>query len=408
MKLAWERTNTLFRNHYVDGVRSVHEEQLLREMAHDASSRSGTGQLTSANYPGFYYNAAVPVYEVFRRVSVLSRIAAIRCVSLMFGIIAVVATFFAARLIMSSRALAVAAAMVVMLQPMESQMSAAVNNDAGVIGLAAVLLYLQLRFIIRAPEIPALQWGVLMAVLGGCIVFTKPQGFAMLPGCAFACAWVVAKNLRERRAWIFAAVTAACAGVLVFASIVHMQRTGQTVVIANSPAPGATLRAGASPDFLTFLNSVDDSYKLYLFRSFFGQFGWLDYSLPASWLDSIRVVWTVVQCGAVAAIAVRVVRFPGWSWLSMSGFLFAGATAAFSLMFILYVEYRFRLLGAIGVIQGRNLLFALPALALVAAASYGALVPARFRTLSAAALATSAAGLHVGAALFIFRYHYGA
>ena len=405
VRLAWERSNSLFRNRYVSGVRSVREENLLREMASDPTTRRGSGQLTSYNYPGFYYNAAVPVYEIFHRVSVLTRVAAVRFVSLMFGIIAVVATFLAARLIMKSRALAVAAAVVVMLQPMESQMTAAVNNDAGVIGLAAVLFYLQIRFLMRAPEIPALRWGVLMAVLAGCIVFTKPHGYAMLPGCAFACAWVVAKNLRERRAWIFAGVTAAIAGALVLGSVEHMQATGQTAVVTSAAAP--TLPAAASPNFFTFLHTLDESYKYYLFRSFFGQFGWLEYSLPPYWLDSIRLVWTLIEAGAVAALIVRIARIPGWSWLSITGFLFSACTAIFAVGFILFAEHRFRRLGIVGVIQGRSFLFGLPAIAVSAAASYGALVPARFRTLSAAALVTSAAGLHAGAVLYIFRYHYG-
>jgi hypothetical protein len=405
VKMAWERTNSLFRNHYVSGVRSVHEEQLLRQMASDPATRHGSGHLTSANYPGFYYNAAVPVYEVFRRVNLLTRLAAVRCVSLMFGIMAVVATFFTARLVMKSQALAVAAAVVVMLQPMESQMTAAVNNDAGVIGLAAVLLYLQIRFIVRAPEIPDIRWGILLAVLAGCIVFTKPQGWAMLPGCVVSCAWVVARNLRQRRAWIFAAVTAAIAAALVLASFRHMEATGQTTLLAA--APKATVTSAASPTFWAFLHSLPASYKEYLFRSFFGQFGWLEYSLPGYWLDSIRNVWLLVKIGAVAALVVRIARIPGWNWLSIVGFLFCACTAVFALGFILFAEYRFRHQGIWGVIQGRNLLFALPPLAIVAAASFGALVPARFRSLSAAALVTSAAGLHAGAILCIFRNYYG-
>jgi hypothetical protein len=407
VRMAWLRTNELFRSRYVSGVRSVHEEQLLREMASSNDSRRGTGRLTSANYPGFYYNAAVPVYEAFRRVSLLTRLAAIRLVSLLFGIIAVVATFFTARLIINSRSLAVAAAIVVMLQPMESQMTAAVNNDAGVIGLAALLFYLQVRFLVRAPEIPKLGWGVFMAMAAGAIVFTKPHGFALLPGCAFTCAWIVAKNVRSRRAWIFAGVTATIAGLFIVAAIYHMRDHGQTAVIGNTPASGATLPPAASPTYLAFLDRLDDGYKLYLFRSFFGQFGWMDYSLPGYWLDAIRLVWSLVQFGAVVIVAARVVRFPGSDWLSMRGFLLAAFTAACTVAFILYAEYRFRFLGVVGVVQGRNMLFGLPALAIVAAASYGALVPRRFRTLSALALATSAFGLQLGSILYIFRHHYG-
>ena len=80
VRLVWQRSNQLFRNRYVSGVRSVHEEQVLREMAQNDSTRRGSARMTSADYPGFYYDTAVPIYEVFKRTSVLTRIAAVRCV----------------------------------------------------------------------------------------------------------------------------------------------------------------------------------------------------------------------------------------------------------------------------------------------------------------------------------------
>src|SRR5262249_40620416 len=106
-------------------------------------------------------------------------------------------------------------------------------------------------------------------------------------------------------------------------------------------------------------------------------------------------------------IAVALSRHRGARWLSLLGHLFSLATALFGLAFIFFAEYRFRRLGIIGVIQGRNLLFVMPPLAVTAVASYGALVPARFRTLSAAALATAAVGLHAAALICIFRNYYG-
>ena len=364
VKVAWQRTNELFRLRYVPGVRSIHEEMELRQMASDPVSRHGTGRLTSANYPGFYYNTAVPIYEIFRRTSVLTRIAAVRCVSVAYGLMAVLATFFAARLVMKSQALAIAAAVVVMLQPMEAQMTAAVNNDAGLIGLAAVLFYLQLRFLVRAPEIPSPKLGILMALTAGALVFTKPQGFAMLPGCAIACGWVVASNLRNRRAWIFAGVTAACAAVLIGLSFAHLQRTGQMSLVASPASTGAAAATAtqASRGFITFLRSLHEGYKVYLFRSAFGQFGWLEYSIPAVWLERILSAWVVVQIGAIVAVVLALAKAPGSTWLSMRGFLFSAYTALFTVAFVLYAEHRFRLMGVQGVIQGVTCCSACPRL----------------------------------------------
>ena len=179
-----------------------------------------------------------------------------------------------------------------------------------------------------------------MAVLAGCIVFTKPHGFAMLPGCAFACAWVVAKNLRARRAWIFAAVTAACASVFLLGALVHMQRTGQTALLASpSGAAAAAVRPGTSPSYLSFLDGLTENYELYLIRSFFGQFGWLEYSLPGNWFLGLgfgqrwldRLIKSRRRGAGSHSSQVRRSRrvAPGWSWLSIEGFLFSGCTALF-------------------------------------------------------------------------------
>ncbi|MGZ3439237.1 MAG: DUF2142 domain-containing protein, partial [Polyangia bacterium] len=251
MLLAWKASNHYWEKNYLNDVRSTPEEDELRAMAADPKNRRGDGQISSIDYPGFYYTVATPAYVLFKHSSVLARVAAVRAFSLLLGIIAVLCTFFAARLVMRSRALAIAAALLVALQPMESQMTIAVNNDAGVIGLAALMFYLQLRFIVRAPEIPDWRLGLLLGALAGCIVWTKPHGYAMLPGTALACAIVLARNLRSRRAWIFCAVTGACASAIVLAAIWSTLHAGRSLV----PPPPTPIVAAAvpQPTYLEFL-----------------------------------------------------------------------------------------------------------------------------------------------------------
>src|SRR5206468_3211947 len=123
---------------------------------------------------------------------------------------------------------------------------------------------------------------------------------------------------------------------------------GQTTPLASA-APSSGGAHPQLPSYWTFLRTVDDGFKLYLFRSFFGQFGWLEYSIPYYWLDCVRMVWTLVEVGFVAALLVRIARLPGSSWLAMRGFLFCAGTALFALGFILFVEHRFRLMGIWGV-----------------------------------------------------------
>src|SRR5689334_5453033 len=82
---AWASTNAYIRNGYKKGTRTVPDEALLRDMARTDANRRGDGQITSIDYPGFYYTVCVPAYDLFRHASVLARIAAVRTVSLCFG-----------------------------------------------------------------------------------------------------------------------------------------------------------------------------------------------------------------------------------------------------------------------------------------------------------------------------------
>lgn len=402
--LAWRTTNALFRNRYRVHTRSVPEEQTLREWAHDPKQRRGDGQVTSLLYPGVYYNLGALVYLPFRHTSVLTRIAVVRMLSALLGLVAVLTTFLAARHVMKSRALAVAAAVIVCLQPMESQMTAAVNNDAGVIGFSALVFYLQIRFLQRLPEVPSWRWGALLGLAALLDVKCKPQAYALLPGCAIVCGLILFYNWRQRRAWLFAAVTLLAFAVPLAPQLWALVSTGGgSMLPGNAATPNPTQ---PNAGFLAFLDTLDGSYKSYLFRSAFGQFGWLEYGVPTTIMDIVHLVYRIATFGLAAAFATRVVFGPR-SWLSTRGLVFALGTAVFGIVMILYAEYRFRLSGIVGLIQGRNFLYVLPAAAVTVAAAFGALMPARFRTLSAATLVTSAFALHLYAILFIARNYYG-
>ncbi|MGZ3438380.1 MAG: hypothetical protein ACXVDD_02645, partial [Polyangia bacterium] len=135
---------------------------------------------------------------------------------------------------------------------------------------------------------------------------------------------------------------------------------------------------------------------------------WLEYAIAYYWIETTRLIGTVASVGLVTAIVTSVLVDPKEKlWLRLDGLLFCVGTVCIAVLFVLYAEYRFRLIGLHSVIQGRSFLFALPPAAVAVAGCYGALVPARFRTLSAAALVTGALCMHLGALMFIGRYHYG-
>jgi hypothetical protein len=398
LKLSWTATGKYKNARYLPNTRTVPEERLLADLARTTENRITDGQASAVNYPGLYYWAASFPYRMFRQSSILQRVMAIRSFSLFLGVITVVFTYFAALLALKHRAMAFAAAFIVVMQPMESQMTVAINNDVAVIGFAAVIYFLQLLTV--QSERPSPLVGLALGSSLSAIILSKPHGYAMIPGSAFVVALTLWRHPRSRQAWLFTAFSilpfVAFGGIHIY----HLYSSGILIPAQSHPTK-------PDPGFLVFLNTLGDDYTAWLFRSAWGQFGWLDFALDGEWFDLVHAVWFAATCGLIVASVRWVVRSDDRMRLWFSGRLviFSAATAAVVIVFILFAEYRFRLVGVLHVIQGRSFLFALPAVAIVVCAGIGSLVPARFRQLSAAGLCTAAFALHLGALICIVRYH---
>ena len=402
VKLLWNRTNAYFRGDYLRGAPTVPDEATLEGLAKIPEGREGDGQISSMAYPGFYYAAGVLPYLLFSTSSVVTRIFAVRCLSLFFGLVAVLATYLAARQVFDDRSLAFAAAVLVAMQPMESQMTVAVNNDAAVIGLSAVIFYLQLRFLARAPELPRTSAALLLATLAGLNILAKPTGYAMVPGCLVVLAALLGPQLRSRRAWWLAGGATLAFALVGGIYTIIQYRAGHLIPGLSTPhAPQAPT------SFLSFLDRLDTDYADYLLKSAWGQFGWLDYSLPGEWLDRLYRVGALAKLGFLVLMVTRLLWPPNARfWIATGTLAFTVGTALFSVLFILFAEYRFRVVGFFGVIQGRNFLFALPAFAILVTACLGSLVPARYRPVTAAAIATGAIALNLAGLTTVLNFNY--
>ena len=146
-----------------------------------------------------------------------------------------------------------------------------------------------------------------------------------------------------------------------------------------------------------------------MFRSAWGQFGWLEFRLDDHWFEALRRAWSLSVLGAIAAVTLRIVRpREQHGWWRVGPAAFAAATLLVGVLFILFAEYYARIhLQVSYVIQGRNFLFALPAFAVVIVVALGSLVPARFRTLSAACIVIAAFALNAGSLVAIVNQQYG-
>jgi hypothetical protein len=374
----------------------------LAALAQTPAGRDTDGQATSIDYPGLYYRLAVPFYDAFRTSSVVTRITAVRILSLLFGLCAVLATYFAGRLVVADPQLALVAACVVALQPMAAQQFASVNNDAGTIGFAALLFFFQLRALATLPAFPSPGTIAGLVLSSVAIVATKPTGYGILPGTGVVLAIAALVQRRDRRVQIAAAL----AGVGAFAVAVHQWRTGWTLV---SMLPGDAEHPGqhGHENFLAFLSALDPTYLDYLLRSAWGQYGWLDFSMSFTWIPHLRSAFFLIEIGTVVAFAawsLRALDRPYWQRGGL--FAFSVATAMVGVTFILYVEHRFRLTGVVGVIQGRNFLYVLPAFAIWSVVALAAMVPARMRGLCAAIIFCGAMCVHLSGLINVMKHHY--
>ena len=405
LKRSWQVSQAFWREKFLPDVRSVPAEEELRAMAKDPTNRKTSGQMPAINYPGVYYNLATIPYLAFRHHSILARVMAIRMLSLLFGVLAVSCTFFVARRAVHSPELAFAASAIVALQPMASQMTAAVNNDAGIIGICGLAFLLQVRMLSKAQSEIGMVDGALLAAVTVLAIFTKTQGLAMIPGSLF----VLLAQLRRR--WTlpgrFAPVVAfvVVAAILYFAP--HLWRVVPPATVASS-APHVSLFSLGLKFPGWFLGELHDNLADRMIRQFWGQFGWLDYALEGRWFTALAQTWPLFILGLVALLSGGL-RFgkEDQNWWSRPVIYFAMATTVLAVSFIFACEfYGENVIKAYGFIQGRNFLFALPAFAVVLVASLGALVPERWRSLMAAMIVSVALAINVGGLLTVIGFLY--
>ena len=434
LRRSWDVSQHLFRSGYYRRTGVAREERELAALARDRDNRVTDGQMPAINYPGTYYNLAVPAYLTFQRRSILTRLYAIRALSVLFGIVIILCTYFTARMAIESRALAVAGALVVALHPMESQMTAACNNDVGLMLWSALSLYLLARIARRLPELPKPWEAVAVGLTCGLTVMTKNQGVALLPLIGTVAAITVLVNLRKWRAWALA--SAAMLTLLVSGYPQIKENFGAympslTAFLKPAPpappapaapaarplAPGEHVAASPPPPpppapevptFGEFMDNYHPNWKEYLFKSFWGNFGWLEYALSGAWLARLHKVATFFWAGSLA-LAILAFARPRQErrWFDARVSLLCGAMVAVDVCIVMYAEYYAQTrLSLSGVIQGRNFLFGVPALGVLIAAGMGSLVPARLRPLVAGIIILGMLALHIAAIVTIARYNY--
>ncbi|MGZ3406627.1 MAG: hypothetical protein ACXVAN_09325 [Polyangia bacterium] len=404
LQYAWEVTLRYFRDKYLPGVRSVPEEGELAAMARHRDARLGDGQMPAMSYPAPYYLLGVVAYLPLRQASVVARLYAVRCLSVLFGLLAVLCTFAAARCVLDDPWLAFAAAAIVALQPVASQQTATVNNDAAVFGVGALVFWLQARVLAGWPAPPSPRLAALLGAATRLVLLTKPQAVALVPASAVVLAIAAWPTLRERATWRRLGVALGAFVVPAVPAVFALRRSLSAFSTLNSQQLVAS-----GPVHEHFLVWMVREKRLHtaLFRGLWGKLGWGDFGLEPFWFDLIHGAATLVGCALVAAMLLRALRL-GRRWWSWRGLALCAATVVATTVFVFYAEYHARAhLGVVGATQGRNLLYGLPALAIVVVLALGALVPARLRAAVAALVIAGAGAMQLGALATVARFYHG-
>jgi hypothetical protein len=402
LRRVWTATNHYWRDSFVRGRRWVLEERELNERALSRSEAVTDGQSPSLKEPGLYHALATIPYRIFRRSSVLARIYAVRVYSMLWGLLFVASTFMVVRWSVDNRALAFAAGLFAILQPMAAQQSVAVHSEAGSIGILALLFALQMAILRRLPALPSMRLCLGLGAVTAISLATRSDAHALLPGTVLVLGLVIVGAPRDKTTWKHVAATVIACLILRVAFALLFNRPGASAAAELRPPPETSLL-----DFLSFPFGLDDAYFDYLFTSGWGTFCWLDIGLPHTWFDALRSAAPLFWLGLGAAAARRLLAPEQRFFWNPRLVVFSGFTAAVAFVALLHDEYVARLShGVFHGVQGSALLYALPAGAVLGATSIGSLVPTRFRSLAAALCVVSMILLAAGALLSVIGYEY--
>ena len=346
-----------------------------------AGQEHANGDSPAAGYTPAYY--AVPALIYLATPGGLDvKLAAMRLWSVALGAVTVYFAVRMARLLFAGResaALLLGAA--VALQPMLSQQTSIINNDAGTIAAGAACAYLAVLLTARERS----RWVPAAAGFAfGMGLLMKPLGVAFAP--ALLLAWIVGRRRGCRPApWWWEALTAAAGVVLTYGVwFLFSVAFGYAGVSLHDQTPGVR-----GPR-LFYDNLADHGFKAVRANwidQFWGNFGWINTPFP-------RAVQGIITGAVLVGVAIVVVwsvvflrdLFVGWrgrgplldpaqadlAWGTAACVAIVGATLAE--LYILMYEWFVRV-GDLSFIQGRYGLMTVPAVLVLPAVALRRLVP---------------------------------
>ena len=294
------------------------DEENWRDLSKPRPARDDGGAPAPSieSHSPVYYGTLAPAYKLTSGWSFFSQITVMRLFSALYGALAAACAFGIVRELLPRRRLvAVAAGLLVALQPMFAFMSSTVNNDMGVNGLSALLLYLVVRAYVRGvtPRLGAAIGTVLILA-----PLMKGTAYALYPAALVGLGGALWRH-RDRRTLTGLAVAGAAAVALFVAwTLVSGHFDRQALTTPTGEAPGSGFSGTENPRglaaylwqiFLPPLGFMVDYWQtgawpyfdIYVVRGW-AAFGWyaMTFSDWVYWV--IAFAMPVVAAGAVVAL----------------------------------------------------------------------------------------------------------
>jgi hypothetical protein len=208
------------------------------------SPSNGGGNQTAATHGPLYYGLLVPAYYAGSGGSIFTQITLMRLVSaLLCGIVALCAYGVVRELLPRHPMVAVASGLIVAFHPMLTFMGGAVNNDAGVNAVGAVVVYLLVRGLRRGltPRTAVALGAALVA-----LPLMKATGFVLYPAAIVALLGMLWRRHGSRDLVAYGALAAAFVAVTVAWTLIAPAFDRGTFTTPGGAAPLAAGGVGGS------------------------------------------------------------------------------------------------------------------------------------------------------------------
>lgn len=288
-----------------------HDFAPARQYALPLARRKTSGAGPGTNYPPLYYLYGAAFYGMVHSAPVVDRLLAVRAGSAFLSALSAVFAYLFALELRKDRAWGRCLGLCVALMPMHAFIGASVNNDGAFFATTAALCWLAVKVWL----VPNLTIGLATSVglVCGLALLSKPTSVPVVFLTVLVFAIRLLRDVYRSRSFlgdalrlggVFSAGVVLCEGTwLLFRKLSSVPKPPTAPGMIGVVLDGATYSLG---QYFIHLQGLGSEYYHWLFfRSFWGQFGWLEVDMPPEVHNAISWVLVAALIGLFARLLMN-------------------------------------------------------------------------------------------------------